>query len=273
MRARRRSATRARGSCAPSHDAGIASCRSPGPSAVAAAVSAAGLDAARFVFVGFLPAQAKARRELPRVARGAAGGARRSSRRRIACARRSPRSPRRSTRRARSSSRASSPRSSRRSRACRSRDAAAWLAADANRERGEFVLIVDAPTGGATVGRTSSPEALVVARRARAGAAAVARREDRRRAHRRAARRALRARARARRRTTRPNRSRGGSGPAARSAGRSASQSTPCSRHTSARPARRLPPSPSVRRRTRSVSDRASRRATSAARSRMRSCT
>jgi 16S rRNA (cytidine1402-2'-O)-methyltransferase len=35
-----------------------------GPSAVAAAVSAAGLDASRFVFVGFLPAQAKARREL-----------------------------------------------------------------------------------------------------------------------------------------------------------------------------------------------------------------
>ena len=36
----------------------------PGPSALAAAVSAAGLDAERFVFVGFIPAQAKARREL-----------------------------------------------------------------------------------------------------------------------------------------------------------------------------------------------------------------
>jgi len=36
----------------------------PGPSALAAAVSAAGLDAERFVFVGFVPAQAKARREL-----------------------------------------------------------------------------------------------------------------------------------------------------------------------------------------------------------------
>lgn len=35
-----------------------------GPSAVAAAVSAAGLEAGRFVFVGFLPTQAKARREL-----------------------------------------------------------------------------------------------------------------------------------------------------------------------------------------------------------------
>ncbi|MEO6566195.1 MAG: 16S rRNA (cytidine(1402)-2'-O)-methyltransferase [Casimicrobiaceae bacterium] len=36
----------------------------PGPSAVIAAVSAAGLDAAGFVFVGFLPAQVKARRSL-----------------------------------------------------------------------------------------------------------------------------------------------------------------------------------------------------------------
>ena len=36
----------------------------PGPSAVATAVSAAGLDAQRFVFVGFLPTQTKARRDL-----------------------------------------------------------------------------------------------------------------------------------------------------------------------------------------------------------------
>src|SRR6185437_11212400 len=36
----------------------------PGASAVAAAVSAAGLDAERFVFIGFLPAQAKARRDI-----------------------------------------------------------------------------------------------------------------------------------------------------------------------------------------------------------------
>jgi 16S rRNA (cytidine1402-2'-O)-methyltransferase len=35
----------------------------PGPSAVAAAVSAAGLVAERFAFIGFLPSQAKARRE------------------------------------------------------------------------------------------------------------------------------------------------------------------------------------------------------------------
>lgn len=36
----------------------------PGPSALAAALSAAGLVAGRFVFVGFLPTQVKARREL-----------------------------------------------------------------------------------------------------------------------------------------------------------------------------------------------------------------
>jgi 16S rRNA (cytidine1402-2'-O)-methyltransferase len=36
----------------------------PGPTAVAAAISAAGLDAERFLFAGFLPAQPKARRDL-----------------------------------------------------------------------------------------------------------------------------------------------------------------------------------------------------------------
>jgi 16S rRNA (cytidine1402-2'-O)-methyltransferase len=46
------------------HDAGHRVVPVPGPSAVAAAVSAAGLAAERFVFVGFLPGQAKARREL-----------------------------------------------------------------------------------------------------------------------------------------------------------------------------------------------------------------
>jgi 16S rRNA (cytidine1402-2'-O)-methyltransferase len=46
------------------HDAGHAVVPIPGPSAVAAAVSGAGLDAERFVFVGFLPPKAKARREL-----------------------------------------------------------------------------------------------------------------------------------------------------------------------------------------------------------------
>ncbi|HEY3177568.1 MAG TPA: 16S rRNA (cytidine(1402)-2'-O)-methyltransferase [Casimicrobiaceae bacterium] len=46
------------------HDAGFVVVPIPGPSAVAAAVSAAGLDAERFVFVGFLPPKAKARRDL-----------------------------------------------------------------------------------------------------------------------------------------------------------------------------------------------------------------
>jgi 16S rRNA (cytidine1402-2'-O)-methyltransferase len=46
------------------HEAGHRVVPIPGPSAVATAVSAAGLQAERFVFVGFLPAQAKLRREL-----------------------------------------------------------------------------------------------------------------------------------------------------------------------------------------------------------------
>ena len=46
------------------HEAGHRVVPVPGASAVATAVSAAGLDAERFVFVGFLPAQAKARRTL-----------------------------------------------------------------------------------------------------------------------------------------------------------------------------------------------------------------
>ena len=45
-------------------DAGFAVVPIPGPSAVAAAVSAAGLDAEGFVFAGFLPASPKARRAL-----------------------------------------------------------------------------------------------------------------------------------------------------------------------------------------------------------------
>ena len=45
-------------------DAGFAVVPVPGPSAVAAAVSAAGLAAERFAFLGFLPSQVKARRAL-----------------------------------------------------------------------------------------------------------------------------------------------------------------------------------------------------------------
>jgi 16S rRNA (cytidine1402-2'-O)-methyltransferase len=46
------------------HSAGMPVVPVPGANAAVAAVSAAGLDAERFVFLGFLPAQAKARREL-----------------------------------------------------------------------------------------------------------------------------------------------------------------------------------------------------------------
>jgi 16S rRNA (cytidine1402-2'-O)-methyltransferase len=116
----------------------------PGPSALAAAVSAAGLDAERFVFVGFVPPQAKARRELLDVlgalpvalvffeaphrvretvamlaqALGAA--------RKLVVAREI-------TKRFEEIARIDLGR------------AEEWFAADPNRERGEFVLIVDLP--------------------------------------------------------------------------------------------------------------------------------
>ena len=115
----------------------------PGPSAVAAAVSAAGLAAEQFVFVGFLPAQAKARTALlERIAplpfalvfyeaphrvratvqrlRGALGDART-----LVVAREI-------SKRFEEIARLSLA------------EADAWFAADSNRERGEFVLVVDA---------------------------------------------------------------------------------------------------------------------------------
>ena len=126
------------------HEAGFTVVPIPGPSAVSAAVSVAGLAADRFVFVGFLPTQAKARRELlatfgalpaalvlfeapHRVRETAAallealGGTRtiviaRELTKRFEEIARLPLS-----------------------------QAPAWLDADANRERGEFVLVVDAP--------------------------------------------------------------------------------------------------------------------------------
>src|SRR5207244_8185968 len=116
----------------------------PGANAAIAALSAAGLAAERFLFLGFLPTAAKARRDalVPLAALPCAllfyeaphrvlatitvladmlGGARELVVAReltkkfetIAC--------------------------------MPLREAAAWFAADANRERGEFVLIVDAP--------------------------------------------------------------------------------------------------------------------------------
>jgi len=116
----------------------------PGPSALAAAVSAAGLTAERFVFVGFLPAQAKARirlldecgtlpaalvfyeaphriratlRELAQALDG---------RRLVTIARELTKT---------SETIARMPLA----------DATAWLDADADRARGEFVVVVDEP--------------------------------------------------------------------------------------------------------------------------------
>ena len=126
------------------HDAGHPVVPVPGPSAVAAAVSVAGLAAARFAFVGFLPAQAKARRallstleglpmalvfyEAPHRVRATAAelAASLGPDRDLVVARELTKAFEAVTR-------------------VRLGDAADWFAGDANRERGEFVLVVDAP--------------------------------------------------------------------------------------------------------------------------------
>lgn len=116
----------------------------PGPSAVAAAISAAGLVAERFAFIGFLPAQAKARRELfaaiaawpvalvfyeaPHRVSAALDelAAALDARRTVVIAREITKA---------FEAIASMPLGT----------ARGWLDEDANRSRGEFVLIVDAP--------------------------------------------------------------------------------------------------------------------------------
>jgi len=125
-------------------DAGFVVVPIPGPSAAIAALSASGVDAPRWLFCGFLPASAAARAselqdlsKLPcalifyeaphRIAAmidalAAAFGAERE----LVIAREL-------TKRFESIHR------------CRLGDAAAWLAGDADRQRGEFVLIVAAP--------------------------------------------------------------------------------------------------------------------------------
>jgi len=127
----------------------------PGASAVAAAISAAGLAAERFAFVGFLPAQAKARRELletiaswplalvfyeaphriadtlAELAAALDGG------RRLTVARELTKM---------FETIATMPLG----------EGPAWVAADANRSRGEFVLVVDAPQGDAGAVATSA---------------------------------------------------------------------------------------------------------------------
>ena len=126
------------------HDAGHAVVPIPGPSAVAAAVSAAGLDAERFVFIGFLPPKPKARRELlesvaplrfalvlyeapHRIRETVAELANLLGARTLFVARELTKVFETLTR-------------------MQLEDAPAWFDADSNRTRGEFVLVVDAPS-------------------------------------------------------------------------------------------------------------------------------
>ena len=116
----------------------------PGPSAVIAALSASGVAAQRWLFCGFLPAGAAARgTELESLSRCACALVFYEAPHRIAAtldalvaafgAERELVIARELTKRFESIHR------------CRLADAPAWLAADANRRRGEFVLIVGAP--------------------------------------------------------------------------------------------------------------------------------
>jgi 16S rRNA (cytidine1402-2'-O)-methyltransferase len=115
----------------------------PGPSAVAAIVSVAGLAAERFAFLGFLPAQAKARRALLEAVRNLPVAlvvyeAPHRVRATVAALRetldesRTLVVGRELTKRFEEVARTTL------------READAWFAADPNRERGEFVLVVDA---------------------------------------------------------------------------------------------------------------------------------
>jgi 16S rRNA (cytidine1402-2'-O)-methyltransferase len=120
----------------------------PGATALATAISAAGLFAERFAFIGFLPSQAKARRECltsiaswpvalvfyeapHRIGDTLAALAHALDARRVLIVARELTKTFETI--------ATMPLA----------DAAAWAAADANRTRGEFVLIVDAPANDA----------------------------------------------------------------------------------------------------------------------------
>jgi 16S rRNA (cytidine1402-2'-O)-methyltransferase len=120
----------------------------PGATALATAISAAGLRAERFAFIGFLPSQAKARRECltsiaswpvalvfyeapHRIGDTLAALAHALDARRVLIVARELTKTFETI--------ATMPLA----------DAAAWAAADANRTRGEFVLIVDAPANDA----------------------------------------------------------------------------------------------------------------------------
>jgi 16S rRNA (cytidine1402-2'-O)-methyltransferase len=129
-------------------DAGLAVVPVPGANAAIAAVSAAGLAAERFMFLGFLPAAAKARAE----ALGPFA--------RLACALVIYEAPHRV--RATVAALAEILGGERELTIARELtkkfetiarmplgEGEAWLAADANRERGEFVLLIDAPKSAA----------------------------------------------------------------------------------------------------------------------------
>jgi 16S rRNA (cytidine1402-2'-O)-methyltransferase len=126
------------------HEAGHRVVPVPGPSAVAAAVSAAGLVAERFLFAGFLPQQAKARRDLL------------ASFRALPVALVFYEAPHRVQDTAAALATALDPaRTLIVARELTKRfeevarmplaQASDWFAADSNRVRGEFVLVVDAP--------------------------------------------------------------------------------------------------------------------------------
>ncbi|MEO5699498.1 MAG: 16S rRNA (cytidine(1402)-2'-O)-methyltransferase [Casimicrobiaceae bacterium] len=144
------------------HDAGRPVVPVPGPSAAIAAVSAAGLGAERFLFAGFLPSAAKARQamlrslamlpcavvlyEAPhRVQDTVADLAALFASERILVI------ARELTKRFETIARMPL------------QDAAAWIAADPNHSRGEFVLIVDAPLVAPTMALDGATERWLVA--------------------------------------------------------------------------------------------------------------
>jgi 16S rRNA (cytidine1402-2'-O)-methyltransferase len=131
-------------------DAGYPVIPVPGPSAVAAAISVAGLLADQFLFIGFLPAQQKARAErlaafatLP-VALVFYEAPHRV--RKTVTEMAGTLGPGRTLMIARELTKAFETIAT-----MPLADAPAWIAADSNRERGEFVLIVDAPPPAAPV--------------------------------------------------------------------------------------------------------------------------
>ena len=143
-------------------EAGFSVVPIPGPSAVIAALSAAGLKSSQWLFYGFLPVTGSARRaELERVRALPLALVFYEAPHRIAAMVADVASvlgperdlvvARELTKRFEMIHR------------CRSRDAPAWLAADADRQRGEFVLIVDAPEAARAATATDAHDAALAA--------------------------------------------------------------------------------------------------------------